>query len=205
MRSTASLLGPEGSSLVISRTPNEAALLVVQLLGQRGYALVEQQQAGATSVLRMKHTPQELRTHRFGEVLPRRFSRIDAVFYAFIDPHGASSSAITIFARPALDGEELCTSDAAIAGPCAEIYLEPDGDLEVAAANAAEVVRGALTELRLLGLVDEDARPARRIALERERCREERRSRMERVRAHRDSRARASAYEALIKNYPSCS
>jgi hypothetical protein len=196
-RSSAAVLGPDGSSAVVRRAPAEAALEVARLLSERGYAIVDQRQDGATIALRLKGVRRIF-------VQRKSSYEIGSAYHVTIAPHGDAQAEVTLIGRPIYEGAELCTSDLRLAAPCERRRGDYEHEGELDGAAEAEVVHGVFSELQLRGEIDDAAVSTQRIGLARDLCRTRRQEEIDRALAHRAVRARAVAYAHATRDFPPC-
>jgi hypothetical protein len=196
-RSSAGVLGPQGSSVVVRRAPAEAADELVYLFGDRGFTVVDHRQDGPGIALRLAGW-----YRRLDETYNRQ---IGSAYYVFVAPHGEGQSSITIVGRPTLDAEELCTEDLRLAEElCVHRHGLPNLQEHLDGRAEAQLVHGVLSALRARGAVDGAAAPSRRIALEPTACSMQRKEALARAEAHPDARMRAIAYARANRDFPSC-
>ena len=196
-RSSAAVLGPDGSTAVVRHAPIDAAAELVQVFAARGYMLFDQQQKGAIIVLRLHGSR---RTLFEGEIA----YEIGSVYYAYVAPHADGQSAVTIIGRPTYNDVELCTSDLRLEAACMKRYSHHSHEPELDGRAEAGIVHGVFSELRLRGAVDDSAVPTHRIMLARDLCRTQRQQQLARALEHRNIRVRAAAYAQANKDFPPC-
>ncbi len=193
-RSSAAVLGPDRSSVVVRRAPAAAADELVHMLAARGHTLLDHRQRGAVIALRFEGAR---RTIADGSDT----RELGSVYYAFVAPHAGGHAAVTLIGRPTYDGVELCTRDLQLAGTgCVDRHGGRAQEREVEGFTEAELVEGVFAELRMRGVVDDSAAPAYKLLLARDLCRAERREQIAYARELADTRARAIAYARV----PTC-
>jgi len=198
-RSSAFVLGPGKSSVVIRRAPVEAAAELATLFAARGYTVADYRQAGDGAVIRIAGLRRTLYNLEGSPT-----SELGSAFHVFVTPHAGDASAVTIIGRPIYNGAELCTGDPRIAAACEERFIPPTYDIHVDGSAEAAIVHGVFSELRVRGAIDDAAVSADRIALQRDMCRARREQAIASALEHRDLRARAAAHASATKRFPPC-
>lgn len=199
VRSSASVLGPDQSSVVIRRAPVDAAAELAELFAARGYTVADYRQTGDAAVIRVAGLRRTLYNDE-----GRPLYELGSAFHVFVAPHDGAASAVTIIGRPIYDGAELCTGDRRITAACEDRYVPSGFERYLDGSAEATTIHGVVSELRLRGAIDDAAVPADRISLEREQCRARRQEAIAGALEHRDVRARAAAHASVTKAFPPC-
>jgi hypothetical protein len=199
VRSSASVLGPEESSVVVRRAPVDAAAELAKLFAARGYTVADYRQTGDAAVIRIAGLRRTLHDEE-----GRPMFEIGSAFHVFVARHGGAASAVTVIGRPMYQGAELCTGDRRITSACEDPYIHSGFERHLDGSAEAATIHGVLSELRLRGAIDEAAVPADRISLERDLCKARRREAIAGALEHRDVRARAAAHANVTRTLPPC-
>lgn len=196
-KTSAAVLGPEQSTLVVTQPPTAAADELAKLFSHRGFIVVDHQTrpngAMAVRMTGVRHTFFTENTQH----------EIGSVFYLFVEPHGPHA-AVGVIGRQTYDGTEICTQDKAIDAPCEPVHGLYSYQDELDGRAEAAVVHGVLSELRLRGVVDEAAVPAIRDDLARVDCNVVRKQKLAVALQIPDRRKRAVAYARLDASTPRC-
>jgi hypothetical protein len=175
--SSKAILGAQQSAVLVQQDPQPVALELAKMFTMRGFPLADMQADEGGIWLHLKGN----RRNAVEQVSPGLDAVITALevlgdnpqpgpyvgevadvsygsaFWVRIEPRATGTSMVTIVGRVIRNGQELCTEDAKLPGPCVR---NEDSLSEAPGAVEAEVVQGVFAHLRLGGSVlTADTRP----------------------------------------------
>ena len=180
--SSSAVLAPEQTWLIVAKPARPAALDIVRMFNQRGFALSDMRtddrgvtlrfQGERTTVAEPVVTALDViiavgdiveavddakhkRPHRHHHYEPSLETyELGSVYYVRVEPRGETMTSIAAVGRPTRSGIEACTNDGdEIAGPCLPLKAGPMVAPEVSGFAEAELINGVFAEIRLEGNV----------------------------------------------------
>lgn len=178
--SSSAVLAPEQTWVIIAKPARPAALDMVRMFNQRGFALADLRTDDRGVLLRFqgerKTVAEPIVTaadviiavgeiaealdhkkrhhhhhHRYRQTIEEY--ELGSVFYVRVEPRGETMTSISVVGRPTRSGIEACTGDIGVDAPCAPLETGPIVAHEVAGIVEAELINGVFAELRLEGSV----------------------------------------------------
>jgi hypothetical protein len=140
------VMPPVHSHALVKAPPDETARALVALFTHRGYPLVDQRALPDGAIMLRLQGSRETITE--GGKHWVRSSVVGSAFSAVIEQSGANLTAIDLYAKPMLDGQEGCDPRA----DCQPFYLDARQYRVMTGAEEAQVIQGVIAELALEGL-----------------------------------------------------